>query len=324
MLDTSPKPESGHLPRTLLLANPGCLQKRGLALSQLTEMLIQAGLNPHAEPLPAPEHVGEWRERLQKADYDVILAGGGDGTLHQIVNLVADWKRPLGILPLGTANDFARSVGVPLELDAAILAVAKQHLSLVDLGFVNGVYFLNAAHLGLGVETAKRTSPLLKQVIGPAAYVLAAASAWLNAEPLALEVCLDGECHKTLASQLFVGNGHYFGGGLVAAQEASLEDGLLDVHLLPSPIGAAEALRFAGALRDGTLGEQDTTRHFRTRRLSIRLSGPAQINVDGEILTMNEPLEFKVCPKALGVYAPRAAETGHVTITRGEIKCIEA
>jgi diacylglycerol kinase family enzyme len=174
----------------------------------------------------------------------------------------------------------------------------------VDLGRVNGTYFLNAAHVGLGVETAKRTSPTLKKMIGPIAYVLAAAQAWLNTDPMPIEVCAEHGCLKLMASQLLVGNGRYYGGGMVVAPDATLDDGLLDVYVLSADASKAELLKLAAAARRGTLGDQPHILYFRTPRLSAALAGPVQINVDGEVLAMEGHLAFEVVPRALGVYAP--------------------
>lgn len=288
-----------------LLANPICLKRHGLTISDLERVMADAGLRASAEELSVETDLPALRARIQEASPNMVIAAGGDGTIHQIANLAVPLGLPMGVLPMGTANDFARTLGLPTELHQAAAVIADGPSISVDVGRVNDVYFLNAAHLGLGVETAKRTNERLKQMIGPLAYVLAAAQAWMNAEPVSIECCFDDrECVNVRASQLLVGNGRYFGGGCVVAREATLDDGLLDVYVLGADIGPAEALKMAAALRTGTLEDQTDLIHARSSRFTARLSRPADVNLDGELVPMEAQLHFEVLPRALSVYAP--------------------
>lgn len=287
-----------------MLANPPCLARHGLDAEAIVRLFDGLGLAVEVAMLseaPDPEAL---RAEIEAGAYNLVVAAGGDGTIHEVVNAIAGLGRPLGVLPLGTANDFARTLSIPTDVHAAARLIAEGSPIPVDLGRVNGTWFLNAAHVGLGVETAKRTNPTLKKMIGPVAYVVAAAQAWLNTEAMPIEVCAEDSCVKLSASQLLVGNGRYYGGGMVVAPDATLDDGLLDVYVLSADVGAAELLKLAAAARRGTLGEQDHIIYYRTTRLSAALVGPVQINVDGEVLAMEGRLEFEVVPRALGVYAP--------------------
>jgi YegS/Rv2252/BmrU family lipid kinase len=288
----------------LILGNPVCLARRGLSLDDLVDLMARVGLRARAEALADERDLAALRALVREANVNMVIAAGGDGTVHEVVNVIAPLAVPLGLLPLGTANDFARTLHLPGDLEAAAAVIADAPPLAVDLGKVNGQVFLNAAHLGLGVETAKRTNPTLKGLVGPIAYALAATQAYLNAEPFELEVCTeDDPCLKLQASQLLVGNGRYFGGGMVIDPEATLDDGLLDVHVISAELGAAEALRLAAALRQGTLGELPHAIHFRTARVTARLARSLEINLDGEVRMMEPPLRFEVAPRALSVYA---------------------
>lgn len=291
----------------LILANPLCLGRRGISLGELEALMADAGLQATALPLGENDDPAEWRQRIHASQANMVIAAGGDGSIHTVANLIAPLGIPLGILPIGTANDFARSLSLPAGLREAAAVIADEPPLAVDLGKVNGHLFLNAAHLGLGVETAKRTNARLKDWIGPIAYVLAAAQAYWHLEPFDLEVCLARECLKLKASQLIVGNGRYFGGGALIAPEASLDDGLLDVHVLGDSFGPTEAIKLAAAFRLGTLGEQAAIFHFRTPWLTASLQGPVELNADGELLRLEAPLRFEVVPRALSVYAPSSA-----------------
>jgi YegS/Rv2252/BmrU family lipid kinase len=303
-------------PEALLLANPICLHRHGLELASLKQLIERHGLTCEAHTLENEAIEAPWTEQLARGGYNVVIAAGGDGTVHQVVNLMADTRLPLGVLPLGTANDFARALGLPTDMAGAVRVIAEDTAIPVDLGVVNGHYFLNAAHLGMGVETAKRTNARLKEMIGPLAYILAAAQAWMNTEPLDLEVCVGNSCSNFRASQLLVGNGRYFGGGMVIARDATLDDGLLDVHVLAAHIGPAEALKLAAAARLGAMEDMDGIAHYRTERLTARLSRPAEVNLDGELVNMEQQLEFAVLPGALQVFA-RAAGVTPIWVSEG-------
>lgn len=287
-----------------LLANPICLKRHGFDLESLKALLAEAGLRVHAEELSITPDFDDLRDRIQEAAPNMLIAAGGDGTIHQSANLAVPLGLPLGVMPLGTANDFSRTLGLPTDPKEAAALIADGPSMQVDVGRVNGHYFLNAAHLGLGVETAKRTNPTLKHMIGPLAYVLAAAQAWMNAEPISIECCFDDKnCVKVMASQLLVGNGRYFGGGNVVARDATLDDGLLDVYVLSEEIGAAEALKMAAAVRQGGLEDQTGLLYARSARFTAKLSRPTEVNLDGELVPLEALLQFEVLPRALSVYA---------------------
>jgi YegS/Rv2252/BmrU family lipid kinase len=288
----------------LVLANPVCLARHALTLDDVIARFAPYDLLAEGVLLKSDWDVRDLRANIEAGGYNMVVAAGGDGTVHQVANALIGLGRPMGVLPLGTANDFARTLGLSGNLDEAVRVIAESAPLPIDVARVNQVYFLNAAHVGLGVETAKRTNPTLKKVIGPIAYVLAAAQAWLDSDPMPIQICIEDSCLNIQAAQLLVGNGRFYGGGNVVAPDATLDDGLLDVYVLSADVSKTELLSLAAAARRGTLGDQPHIMYYRTARLSASLVGPVQINVDGEVLGMEGRLEFEVLPRALGVYAP--------------------
>lgn len=291
-----------------ILANAGCLAKHGITTDELIELFTTRGLEASVVLLDADDEavLAELREHAPA----VVVAAGGDGTVNRVVNLIAPLRLPLGVLPLGTANDFARGLGLPLDLAEAVGVIAGEVPIAIDIGHVHGdeeaAYFVNAAHLGLGVETAKRIDPQLKRWLGPVAYGMAAVQAWREAPRLVLEVCVDDACTHLEASQLLVGVGRYFGGGNQVGKDA-LDTGMFEVYVLNADLGATEALGVAFALRRGTLGDHDNALHVSAPRLSVRLAHAAEINLDGELGRMGRRLDFEVLPGGLSVYAPATA-----------------
>jgi YegS/Rv2252/BmrU family lipid kinase len=288
----------------LVLANPVCLARHALTLDDVITRFAAYDLVAEGVLIKPEWDARDVRADIEAGGYNLVVAAGGDGTVHQVANALIGLGRPMGVLPLGTANDFARTLGLSGNIDEAVRVIAESAPLPIDVARVNQVYFLNAAHVGLGVETAKRTNLTLKKVIGPIAYVLAAAQAWLDTAPMPIQICIEDSCLNIQAAQLLVGNGRYYGGGNVVAPDATLDDGLLDVYVLSADVSKTELIGLAAAARRGTLGEPPHIMYYRTARLSASLVGPVQINVDGEVLAMEGRLEFEVLPRALGVYAP--------------------
>jgi hypothetical protein len=119
-------------------------------------------------------------KRAIRSGRKLVIVGGGDGTLTQIVGAFAHSKVTLGVIPLGTGNSFARSLGIAPELDAAVDAIAGGRCKRVDLGRVNQTYFANFSTLGLSADIAGATSGKLKSTIGSAAYAVARPDVWLD------------------------------------------------------------------------------------------------------------------------------------------------
>lgn len=304
MSPTEPESNFRRSADVLVLANPVCLARHALTLDDVIARFATYDLLAEGVLLKSDWDVRDMRANIEAGGYNMVVAAGGDGTVHQVANALIGLGRPMGVLPLGTANDFARTLGLSGNLDEAVRVIAESAPLPIDVARVNQVYFLNAAHVGLGVETAKRTNLTLKKVIGPIAYVLAAAQAWLDTDPMPIQICIEDSCLNIQAAQLLVGNGRFYGGGNVVAPDATLDDGLLDVYVLSADVSKTELLSLAAAARRGTLGDQPHIMYYRTARLSASLVGPVQINVDGEVLGMEGRLEFEVLPRALGVYAP--------------------
>ena len=290
----------------ILVAFAGCLEQRGSSVADVQRALREAGLQVGAlafEPTLPPD---ELARLALAAGATMIVAAGGDGTVHAAANAAAQLGLTLAVLPFGTANDFAHGLALPLELAAAVAAIAAGQTRTIDLGRVNGHYFLTAAHAGLGAETARRSDPRLKQLVGPLAYAVAAVGAWSEHEPLELTLVVNGREATLCASQLLVANGVYYGGGNLVAPDASFDDGQLEIQLVGPDLPAHALLRLAGALRRGEMADQPETACFRTTHLEVTLGRPAPVNMDGELVELGEHLVFEVAPRALRVVVAKA------------------
>jgi lipid kinase YegS len=240
-------------------------------------------------------------EEALAGGYRQIIAGGGDGTLRDIAEAMASQstKASLVLMPLGTANDFARAAGVPLEPDQA-LELMDTAPTAIDLGEVGGQIFLNMATGGFGSLVTANTSEDLKKVLGGAAYLFTGLSRF--AELHAAYGELQGPDFHWSGDLLAlgIGNGRQAGGGRVLCPQALVDDGLLDISILPAPQEVVGTLK--NLLSEG-FGIDSMFVRARLPWVEIKVSEGLFINLDGEPLE-GDSLRFAVRPAALLVHLP--------------------
>ena len=256
------------------------------------------------DPVRLPETV---QETLVEG-HDLIILGGGDGSVSSVVDFMVDGDTVLGLLPMGTANDFARTLGIPFELDRACETIARGRLMDVDLGMAGDNYYANVASVGLSTGVTKALSPLLKRTVGPLAYPLAALRAYKEHKPFQAALIFPDSGQEPVVLdnllQVAVGNGRFYGGGLVVAPDAALDDSALDVYAVDAG-RLLDLARVARGLRNGSFIEDEGVHYWRTRRVQLITEPSLPVNVDGELVA-NTPKLFSVAPKALRIVVPRA------------------
>ncbi len=247
------------------------------------------------------------------AEADVIVIGGGDGTIGRSSGLLLELGRPVGILPLGTANDLARTLGIPIDITAALDVIIAGETHKIDVGRVNDQHFINVASIGLAAHVSKAQDVETKKRWKILAYPLSLFRAIQAARPLRLKIKRDGESMKLRVFQLGVGNGRYHGGGLAVSDIAAIDDGRLNVYaIVPSNHWAMATVLFA--LRFGQHKRNEAVRTFTAKRLIVRTSRSVDVNTDGEITTKT-PAEFSILPAALPVLVPPALPSDHIGLT---------
>ncbi|MEW1951399.1 lipid kinase [Pseudarthrobacter sp902506025] len=284
---------------------------RRAALPDLAvEKLQKAGL-----PISSVHHVRQGSElpgtlkRVVAGGHDMVVVGGGDGTVSFAAGQLAGTGTVLGILPLGTANDLARTLEIPGGLDAACTALADGKVVDIDLGRANGWPFLNVASVGLSVGVTERLSPRLKRYLGPMAYGVAAVRAYSRHKPFRARLEFPDGDHGTLelpdVLQVAVGNGRHYGGGNAVSPTAGIDDHILDVYAIPgAPL--REHVRIARLLKDGSFVERDGVYHLTTRHVRLVTQPSLPVNLDGEIATAT-PADFTIERNAVHVVVPRAS-----------------
>jgi lipid kinase YegS len=235
------------------------------------------------------------------AGHRQIVAGGGDGTLRDIADAIAPAsnRASLTILPLGTANDFARAAGVPLIVADALDLLDETPVA-VDLGEVNGKVFLNMATGGFGSQVTANTSEELKKVLGGAAYLFTGLSRFSELHAAHGELTGPDFHWRGDLLALGIGNGRQAGGGHVLCPTALADDGLLDVSILPAPQEVVGTLR---SLLEGGLGIDNMFIRARLPWVELKSAQGLDINLDGEPLS-GEELRFVARPAALLLHLP--------------------
>ncbi len=271
-------------------------------LSAAIDQLKTLDLELLEESTEDPRHLSELIHRYQH-QVDLVIIGGGDGTLNAAVDALVETGLPLGILPLGTANDLARTLEIPNSLPKACEIIAKGQVRRIDLGWVNGKHFFNVASLGLSVQITKQLTKELKRRWGVFAYAITALQVILQIRPFRAEIRINGESIRVKTVQIAVGNGRYYGGGMAVVHDATIDDQRLDLYSLELPHWW-QIVALLPAMRGG---RHTTWRGVRTlygQEIQVYTRKPRPINTDGEITT-HTPAEFRVIPHALAVLVPQ-------------------
>lgn len=294
--------------RALLLVNRNA--RRGRAdLSAALDRLRGSGFEFLVEQVHAPGHLAQ-AIRHHRDRVDAVIIGGGDGTLTRAADGLVDAQLPLGIIPLGTANDLARTLNLPLDPAAAADVIAARHLRRIDLGWVNGTHFFNVATVGLGVGITRRLNRERKSRWGVLAYLFAAAQVVTRARPFAADIRTETGTVGVRTVQVMVGNGRHFGGGMTVDETATIDDGVLDLVSLEVDRWWQLAALLP-ALWRGTPGRDRHVRTLRGRAFEIIpvKKRRKKVTADGE-LSGRTPAVIRVVPGALSVYAPPAGSLG--------------
>jgi YegS/Rv2252/BmrU family lipid kinase len=289
--------------RALLLIN-----RRARSGQRFFAQVIDTLDNFGFELITAPsKNAQAWPDLIayHAAAVDLVIVGGGDGTLNRVVNSLVHYQLPLGILPLGTANDLARTLNLPSSLPEACRVIAEGHTKKIDLGVVNGHYYFNVASLGLSVDITQKLTQGAKQRWGILAYAITALQVLSQLRLFHATLRYGGQSLRVKTLQVAIGNGRYYGGGLAVAADATIDDQRLDVYSLE----VRHWWQIFSLLLHLPRGQQQLlpwVRTIQTDAIQILTSRPRPINTDGE-LTTQSPAQFSLLPQALSVFVPAPA-----------------
>lgn len=249
---------------------------------------------------------GDARRFVPEADkLDLLIAVGGDGTLNEVLEGLMDLStasRPtLGIVPVGTANDFATACGIPREPEKALALCMKGAGVPIDVGKANDHWFINAASSGFGAEITATTSPDLKRLLGPAAYTVMGAILAINLHHYQGRLILPEREITGSGPVAIVGNGRQTGGGIQVAPRAYIDDGLLDV-LAIRQISPAALLAAARELQQ-LPPDGEYVSYFQTPWIEVHPEEPIPVNLDGEPLRFSS-VRYEAVSNAISLIVP--------------------
>lgn len=233
----------------------------------------------------------------------LVVVAGGDGSFTTTVGLFAHRPAALGVLPCGTGNSFARSLGIGARIEDAVEVLVAGKIAAVDLGVVNGVRFANFATVGLTSEIGRRTPAALKKLLGPLAYAAGGAVPILTSRAFEARIACDDTAPVALRThQLVVMNGRHYGLAPVRP-EATIVDGTLDLFTTEGQ-SRWNVVRTFLALQRGDSRRLDRARFFRGAGFAVETIPPQPLDIDGEPLGTT-PARFEIERRSLRVVVPR-------------------
>jgi YegS/Rv2252/BmrU family lipid kinase len=268
-------------------------------LARLPELLARRNVVYDTIRIARSEkQIRRFARRARKAGAELLIAGGGDGTMATIADVLAHSDTVLGVLPLGTGNSFAQTLGIPEDLEAALDAIVAHRVVKVDLGRVNGTYFANFATIGLAAEAAEAVPKPLKPIIGPLAYVVGAIKPFLEHKPFRARVRWDGGREKLRTQQIVVASGRYFGHQPIA-RDASIVDRRL-AFFTTTGVSHAEVARTYLAMALGVHESLPDAVTLTSKEIVVKTKPRQPISIDGNTLGKT-PGRFHIEPRALRV-----------------------
>jgi diacylglycerol kinase (ATP) len=273
--------------RALLAINPHARRGRELGESVRFE-LMRRGLE-----------LVEDARRL--AEIDAIVVAGGDGSFARWIEPALELGVPMGLVPLGTFNDLARTLAIPLDVEGACAVIAGGMTRTIDVARVNLSYYVNEASIGLSSRITRLQKERDKQRLGLLAIALSAFGAVRHMRPFHATIGYDGRFEDVKTVQLTVANSNHFG-GFITVDDAAIDDGWLDLYSVEIN-GFLEAIRVVGAIAAGKRQGERAVRSCRAAAFDVATRRPQRITADGEPAGTT-PARFEVLRQALRVFVP--------------------
>ena len=290
------------LPRSAALIVNAKSRKGQKLFRQACAKLRAAGLElTEAHAVRDPKRMDDYVCRAVAKKAPMVIVGGGDGSLSGSVDHLVGTDTVFALLPLGTANSFARSLGIPLDLDGAVAVITGGQRRRIDLGMIDGDYFTNCAAIGMSPLIAETVPHGLKKWLGRPGYLSWASYQMLRFKPFKLTVGEGTEAVTMHALEVRIANGPYHG-GTPLVDEAEVDSGEIVVQAVPGRTRRALIWSwFASMLR--LRARKDTTREFRGKALRVSTEPPLPISIDGEVLART-PVTARIARAIIEVAAP--------------------
>lgn len=275
-------------------------------LDDVINYLQKSGLQVIPWRINSNEQIKEQARKIDPEKYHTIIAAGGDGTIHGVVNAMmkCHLKVPLGIFPVGTSNDVARQMKITGKVKEYCRVITEGKITAIDLGTVNGAYFINVAAAGYLTDTAHEVNYNLKNVLGKAAYYLKVVEKLPQVRPLHLHLQADDNAYDMEILLFLVLNGTSAAGLKEILPMGTMSDGMLDFLAFKPvpPLGGLERLLLNYSR--GQLLQDENVFYCQGKQFSLALEPPVATDLDGEE-GPGFPWKIAVCPNALQLRTPR-------------------
>ncbi|MFO8034581.1 MAG: diacylglycerol kinase family lipid kinase [Candidatus Bipolaricaulota bacterium] len=269
---------------------------------ELREILKALGFTTTVERTLKPGHGAELARRAVQDGAPLVVAAGGDGTVNEVAQGVVGSDTALGVLPLGSGNDYIRILGIPKDLVGAAKVLARGRCCQVDVGLTGERYYLNSLGMGIDGQIARDYTEN-RWLKGEPGYYLAALLEIARFRAFRVEVTADTWTHSGRQLAVTVMNGPYAGGGFFLAPGAAVDDGQLDIALT-GDYPRAVRLWVLPKTRDGSYLSLSRMRRERARRITIKTDRPVPVHMDGELLPRPvRELSVQLIPGGLTVVA---------------------
>ncbi|OEF99690.1 hypothetical protein BHF71_07930 [Vulcanibacillus modesticaldus] len=240
-------------------------------------------------------------QNKNKADIGLIIVVSGDGTLNEVINGWYPSQIPIGYIPSGTGNDYAREMGIPKDPILALERILKKEVKKIDIGRINDRYFINVASMGFDGEVAHFVNnSKLKRLFGKLVYVFGVLRILLSYNPKQVKLVIDDKIHKYERVWLVaVANNRFYGGGMAICPNAQNNDGQLDICIIKD-ITRLQLLRLFPLIFSGKHIEYPMIEKINGKKIEVYTDDRFKIQADGEIFA-DMKIKFEIIKKALNV-----------------------
>jgi len=285
--------------KVLFIVNPISGGRRKRSLMRVVMSLLD---RRYYQQTVYTEYPGHATELARETDADIVVAVGGDGTVHEVAKGLLGTEKVLGIIPCGSGDGLALHLGISRELFQAVHVLNRGEVRRIDCGEVDGEPFFCTTGMGLDADVAWRFASSNSR--GVWTYISLAWKIWRHYKVQQYKIEVDGKAFDTQAVMVTVANVNQWGNQARIAPQASVEDGLLDVAVV-LPFRTREIPVLAAKLMDGRAHTSSRTIMLEGREVRIIREAPGAAHCDGEPSQKGTRLEARIVPSALRVMAPR-------------------
>lgn len=286
----------------LIIHNPNAGQRRENLFDDILSGLDKCGV---IYKVIETEYAGHGekiaREMTARDDFQAIIAAGGDGTINEVLNGTREYAKPIGIIPLGTANVFAKELGMEINVKSIVQILAGGYCTDVYVASINDQIFSLMASVGYDAFSVKNVNVNLKKKIGGVAYVISFIRALLVTPSIEYKIEINGHMHDAYGA--IITNGKYYGGKYICAPDASVKENTLYAILFKNS-GAFQGIKYFWSIMTNKISKTSGVKFFPVTKVKISSNHDAPIQIDGDYFG-ELPVTIKMIDKPVSIICPQ-------------------